>query len=143
MGGRLDRIEFLAGNRVHVIDYKTGKPDKVTVKNLMSQNKDTPDYPWSPYYRQLVFYKLLIQAEGKYEFDSASLLFIDKQNTDKIYTVNSSVPDLDCETLREIIKRITDEINNLTFWDKPYNEEECRYNEYIKILKEKTNTNNK
>ncbi|KKQ62382.1 MAG: DNA/RNA helicase, superfamily I, partial [Candidatus Shapirobacteria bacterium GW2011_GWF1_38_23] len=70
--GKIDKIEFLSGNQVNVVDYKTGKPD----------SKYQELSPEGDYFRQLVFYKLLC-SEAKsfpYEVVSGTVDFIEKNN---------------------------------------------------------------
>ena len=134
LGGRIDRIEFEGGNRVSVIDFKTGKSDKLSDKNLRSQEKDS-SWPWGKYYRQLVFYKLLLDIDTRYSMGKASLMFIDSSINEETKTVTTSIPKEDGEMLILAIKEITEQIVTLDFWDKPYDEKICRFNEYVKILK--------
>lgn len=68
--GELDKVEFLSDGQVRVVDYKTGKPK--TRNAIMGQTKNDD----GEYYRQLTFYKLLLQLEGKYKMDAAMLDFV-------------------------------------------------------------------
>jgi DNA helicase-2/ATP-dependent DNA helicase PcrA len=54
--GKLDKLEF-EGKNVNVVDYKTGDPEK-GLKKLSPPNDKTP--LGGDYWRQAVFYKLLI-----------------------------------------------------------------------------------
>ncbi|MCB0699845.1 MAG: ATP-dependent helicase [Chitinophagaceae bacterium] len=56
--GKIDRIDFVDG-KCNVIDYKTGDPDKSAKKYTASPNEADPD--GGDYWRQMVFYKLLIE----------------------------------------------------------------------------------
>ena len=56
--GKIDKIEF-DGEYCDVTDYKTGDPDKSATKYTMPPNDANPD--GGDYWRQMVFYKLLIE----------------------------------------------------------------------------------
>jgi DNA helicase-2/ATP-dependent DNA helicase PcrA len=67
----LDKLEFIDGDIVNVVDYKTGKPK--TRNELMGETKNAN----GDYYRQLVFYKLLLKYwnDGKYNMQSGIIDF--------------------------------------------------------------------
>lgn len=56
--GKIDKIEF-EQDGCTVVDYKTGDPDRSSVKYTSQPNEDNPD--GGDYWRQMVFYKLLIE----------------------------------------------------------------------------------
>lgn len=57
--GRIDKLEFYA-NEAKVVDYKTGNPESAFRK----AGGPTPENPLGgDYWRQMVFYKLLVEAE--------------------------------------------------------------------------------
>ncbi len=56
--GKIDKIEF-EGATCNVIDYKTGDPDKSVKKYTAQPTEENPD--GGDYWRQMVFYKLLIE----------------------------------------------------------------------------------
>lgn len=56
--GKIDKMER-EGNVWNVVDYKTGDPDKSASKYTSSPNEKNPD--GGDYWRQMVFYKLLIE----------------------------------------------------------------------------------
>lgn len=56
--GKIDKIE-LDGTLIDVIDYKTGDPDNSVNKYTAAPNEKNPD--GGDYWRQMVFYKLLIE----------------------------------------------------------------------------------
>lgn len=60
--GKLDKLEF-DGKSVNVVDYKTGDPDKALAK---LKGPDTKEPLGGDYWRQAVFYKILVdQFEGR------------------------------------------------------------------------------
>jgi DNA helicase-2/ATP-dependent DNA helicase PcrA len=59
--GKLDKLEF-DGRSVNVVDYKTGDPDKAKFKLQSPSDKDPVG---GDYWRQAVFYKILVENYEK------------------------------------------------------------------------------
>lgn len=105
--GKIDKIEFLTGNQVNVVDYKTGKPD----------SKSQQLSPEGDYFRQLVFYKLLCgEAKGfPYEVVSGTIDFIEKNNKDQFVRKNYQLTGDDVSKLKSQITEVFNKIINLDF----------------------------
>lgn len=77
--GTIDKMEF-SGNNVHVVDYKTGKfkPEKITPP---SEKQPLG----SDYWRQIVFYKILLENErfSSFEVRSGELDFVEEAGNKK------------------------------------------------------------
>lgn len=71
IGGKLDRLDRNADGSVTVIDYKTGKARSENEIRGLTKSSD------GGYYRQLVFYKLLLDKDGRYEMRDAALHFVE------------------------------------------------------------------
>ena len=69
--GKLDKLEF-QGKEVNVVDYKTGDVDKAREK-LTPPNEKTPN--GGDYWRQAVFYKILVDSYEQKEWRVASTEF--------------------------------------------------------------------
>ena len=69
--GKLDKLEF-QGKEVNVVDYKTGDVDKAREK-LTPPNEKTPN--GGDYWRQAVFYKILVDSYEQKEWKVASTEF--------------------------------------------------------------------
>jgi DNA helicase-2/ATP-dependent DNA helicase PcrA len=69
--GKLDKLEF-DGNFVNVVDYKTGDPEKAEEK-LKGPNEKQP--LGGDYWRQAVFYKILIDEYEKKHWQAVSTEF--------------------------------------------------------------------
>ena len=69
--GKLDKLEFL-NKEVTVVDYKTGDPDKSREK-LMPPNEKNP--LGGDYWRQAVFYKILVDNLGNRDWKVTSTEF--------------------------------------------------------------------
>lgn len=105
--GKIDKIEFLSGNQVNVVDYKTGKPD----------SKYQELSPEGDYFRQLVFYKLLC-SEAKafpYEVVSGTIDFIEKNNKNTFVRKNYSLSADDVTKLKSQVIEVFNKIKSLDF----------------------------
>ncbi len=69
--GKLDKLEF-DGKSVNVVDYKTGDPDKALAK-LKGPNDKDPN--GGDYWRQAVFYKILVDNYGQKDWKAVSTEF--------------------------------------------------------------------
>jgi DNA helicase-2/ATP-dependent DNA helicase PcrA len=98
ISGKLDKLEF-DGNLVNVVDYKTGqfknatkkfnRPDKEKVEDAKEKGKPISfeDEHGGDYWRQAVFYKLLLDYDkGKnWEMKSAEFDFVEPDKTSGEY----------------------------------------------------------
>lgn len=124
INGKLDKIEFLSASEVNVVDYKTGKPK--TRNYILGNTKDSE----GDYWRQLVFYKLLLNLykDGVYDMVSAELDFLEPDKKSGAYRKEKfTVSDDDVADLKETIMRVADEITSLSFWDQRCNKDDCEY----------------
>lgn len=106
--GKIDLITKPNNNSVTVTDFKTGKPD----------NKYKELSPDGEYFRQLVFYKLLLDIKGdsRLKFGQGVIDFVEKNKKGE-YTrrVFDITPD-DVENLKKLIKEVYQKIQNLDFF---------------------------
>ncbi len=110
--GKLDKIELLPDGTVRVTDYKTGAPKSRNA--ILGKTKDSN----GELYRQLVFYKLLLDLDGRYKFSSAVLDFVQpKKPSGKLVQEHFEIPDEDVEALKQEVQQAAQEIYNLSFWD--------------------------
>jgi DNA helicase-2/ATP-dependent DNA helicase PcrA len=130
--GVLDKIEFVdSTSDIIVIDYKTGGAK--SRNEIMGKNKDAD----GNYYRQLVFYKLLLRyfQEGKYTMMAGELDFIEPDAKGKLHKERFEISDEEVDELEATIKRVADEIMNLSFWDTPCDPEVCDYCDIVDMIK--------
>jgi DNA helicase-2/ATP-dependent DNA helicase PcrA len=121
--GVLDKMEFVDGDIVNVVDYKTGKPK--TRNELKGETKNST----GDYYRQLVFYKLLLKYfnEGRYNMQSGTIDFIEPDDTGKYRREVFNIEESEVSALEETINRVADEILNLAFWNKKCDDKDCEF----------------
>src|SRR5690606_29759418 len=119
-------------NRVTVVDYKTGKPK--TRNDVMGNTKTSN----GDYYRQLVFYKLLLSrfADGQYRMDGGVIDFVEPDDKGKLHREAFEISDEEVETLIETIQDVIHEIITLSFWDTECDEKTCDYCDLVKGIKE-------
>lgn len=77
--GKLDKLEF-SGRQVNVVDYKTGKVKNATAK-LKGPSDDCPE--GGDYWRQAVFYKILIDNDHTTDWEVVSTEFDFVEPNDK------------------------------------------------------------
>jgi len=81
--GMIDKIEYFKDS-VHVIDYKTGKP--ANARKMVSPPKKDDD-PGGDYWRQLIFYKILLDNDPKNKWvaRTGSVFLIEPDNDGSFY----------------------------------------------------------
>jgi len=77
LSGKLDRLDMLPDGTVSVIDYKTGKAKSENDIRGLTKSGD------GNYYRQLVFYKLLLDKDGRYTMNEGALHFVEPDEKGK------------------------------------------------------------
>ena len=97
LNGKLDKIEF-EGKRVNVVDYKTGDP-KNAKKKLIPGEGD--------YWRQAVFYRILIDNDrtNEWEFATAEIDFVQPGKDGTFFKTRIPATDDDVKTVTEEITR--------------------------------------
>lgn len=121
--GVLDKIEYHAGKAVEVVDYKTARPK--TRNEIMGKTKGAD----GNYYRQLVFYKLLLKhfADGKFSMQSGTIDFIEPDEKGRYHKETFEIHDDEVVELAETIKRVAEEITQLSFWERICANKDCEY----------------
>lgn len=131
--GVLDKIEFLgSGSEVKVVDYKTKKP--MSQNQIMGETQSDDD---GNYYRQLVFYKLLLDKyeDGKYVMQSGEIDFTEANDSGKYKQESFVITDEEVTELEELIKKSAKEILALSFWDKRCDRPDCQYCALRELMK--------
>lgn len=123
LNGKLDRVDFIGENEVKVTDYKTGKPK--SRKELMGETKNANEN----YYRQLVFYKLLLTyfEDGKYKMSSGVIDFIEADDKGRFHQEAFEITEKQVKELEDLVKEKVKEILSLGFWDGRCKDKKCEY----------------
>ncbi len=123
INGKIDMMEYGKNNEVVVYDFKTGK---VRSRNelLGKTRKANKDY-----YRQLVFYKLLLSLykKGQYKMTEGVIEFVESAQKDEIRNESFVIENNDVKELIESIKTMRDSVLNLSFWDSRCDDPDCEY----------------
>jgi DNA helicase-2/ATP-dependent DNA helicase PcrA len=128
LSGKLDRIDG-EGKNVTVVDYKTGKAKSENeIRGLTkAENRD--------YYRQLIFYKLMLERDGRYHMDKGALHFVEPNDSQKIVIREFTITP---EEVEELQKEIQDAATAITsgeaFTTLPNPEDVPGYESLIRIL---------
>lgn len=97
--GKLDRLDIKEDGTALVIDYKTGKAKSENDIRGLTKN-GTGDY-----YRQLVFYKLLLEKDGRYRMSEGALHFVEPNEKGDCVIRRFTITDAEVAALeRELIK---------------------------------------
>lgn len=124
INGRFDKVEFLDDTpHVKVIDYKTGKPKSRNEIEGKTKGSD------GNYKRQLVFYNLLLDSfeGGKYKMTFGEVSFVEPDERGKYHSEIFEIPPDEISALRDRVLVVSDEILNLSFWDKRCDDPKCDY----------------
>jgi DNA helicase-2/ATP-dependent DNA helicase PcrA len=112
--GKLDKIELLAGNQVRVIDYKTGQYRSAAAK---LKRPDAKNPLGGDYWRQLVFYAVLIAGDKRYNWqvESGIIDFVEPDNGGKFHRFKLAITSEDITEVQRQIKDTYSQIQNLEF----------------------------
>lgn len=130
--GKIDKIEFLDGHKVNVVDYKTGKPksrNKIEGVTSDKNEQEENDESEGGIKRQLAFYKLLLDRydNGKYQMVSGDIDFVEPNPSGKYKRESFLITPKEVVELENLIKKVADEIVDLKFWDKRCNDKKCEF----------------
>lgn len=140
INGKLDKIEF-DGHNANVVDYKTGKFDYNKKRHFKQPadefKKDEPTYEeqyGGDYWRQAVFYKLLVDNEPSKNWNvvSTEFDFVEPDpKTGQFHKEKVVITPDDLETVRQQIKETYAKIQNLEF-SQGCNDPGCQWCNFLK-----------
>jgi DNA helicase-2/ATP-dependent DNA helicase PcrA len=130
--GKIDKMEF-DGHFVNVVDYKTGNPDNAS-KKLKNPVLDPPH--GGDYWRQAVFYKILIDnsEQGKYQVRSTEFDFIEPNAKKEIKSQKVEITKEDTDIVRAQITEVWEKIQQREFY-KGCGKEDCHWCNFVKTNK--------
>jgi DNA helicase-2/ATP-dependent DNA helicase PcrA len=129
--GKIDKIEF-DGDNCTVVDYKTGDPDKSASANTAAPNEKAPN--GGDYWRQMVFYKLLIDnyIERPWTVTMGMFEYLEKSKKSNEYKrIYIPMYQSDLDIVRAQLKDTWSRIQNHEF-DKGCGEEGCHWCDFAK-----------
>ena len=123
--GKIDKLE-LSGDTCKVVDYKTGDPDRSATTQTAAPNDKEPD--GGDYWRQMVFYKLLLEnyEEKHWKVTTGMFDFVQKNKSGEYKQVIVPMFPQDEEIVRSQIKHSYARIMNHEF-DKGCGKETCHW----------------
>jgi len=128
--GKIDKIE-LYGDTCKVIDYKTGDPDKSATQTTARPNEKDPN--GGPYWRQMVFYKLLLEnyEDRNLKVTIGAFDFVQKNKNGTYTQIVVPVYTQDEEMVRKQLKDVYGSIMNHEF-DRGCGKETCHWCNFAK-----------
>ncbi len=125
--GFIDKVEIYK-DHVHVVDYKTGK-----YKSDKLRHPKGEDEPGGDYWRQLVFYKMLIDSDKKYGWimSTGKIAFIEPDRKSQEFTTKELVVTPDDTNV--VGKQIVDTMDKIKAYDfnKTCDDKECRWCNFV------------
>lgn len=130
LNGKLDKVGQRDGGYL-VTDYKTGK--RKTRNDVMGKTASSD----GGYYRQLVFYKLLLNLfnDGQYSMKQGEIIFVVPDSKGKIHSEVFNIEQAEVEGLVGDIVRVSAEIMDLKFAENACGEKDCEYCELARMQK--------
>lgn len=130
--GKIDKMEF-TGNEVNVVDYKTGNPDYAREK--LKTPLETPPHG-GDYWRQAVFYKLLVDnhEQGRFQVKTTEFDFIEPNGKKEISSTVVPVTNEDTALLRKQIAFAWEKIQAHDFYTG-CGEKECHWCNFVQTNK--------
>ena len=129
--GKIDKLEF-NGKEVNVVDYKTGDVSgKHTSENLLPPSESQPN--GGNYWRQAVFYKILIDNYDKKEWKviSTEFDFVEPDKKKGFIKRKVLIQPEDIETVMQQIKIVWDKIQQKDFYTG-CGKEKCHWCNFVK-----------
>ena len=128
--GKIDKIE-LTGNNCKVVDYKTGDPDKSGTAMTAGPNEKEPN--GVDYWRQMVFYKLLLEnyEDRSWKVTLGMFDFVQKSKSGEYKQIVVPVFAQDEEVVRRQLKETYASIMNHEF-DRGCGKEDCHWCNFAK-----------
>lgn len=128
LSGKLDRLDIKADGTVEVIDYKTGKAKSENEIKGLTKSSD------GGYYRQLVFYKLLLDKDGRYQLNEGSLHFVEPNERGKCIIRRFTITSEEVATLEAELIAAAQAIADGSAFTAICDPESCDYCELVSFL---------
>jgi DNA helicase-2/ATP-dependent DNA helicase PcrA len=127
--GKLDKLEF-SGREVNVVDYKTGDIDKALPKLKGPSDKNPLG---GDYWRQAVFYKILVDHYGAKDWTvtSTEFDFVEPDKKKEYRKVRISISPADTATVIQQITRSWEKIQQRDFYTG-CGDKDCHWCNFVK-----------
>lgn len=131
LSGKLDRLDVRDDGTAVVIDYKTGKAKSENEIRGLTKSAD------GNYYRQLVFYKLLLDKDGRYDMREGALHFVEPDEKGKCVVRNFVIHEAEVAALEAELVADVKAIADGSAFTAICDPEHCDYCPLVGFLLEK------
>jgi DNA helicase II / ATP-dependent DNA helicase PcrA len=140
VSGVFDKIEMIDNLTVNVVDYKTGDPERA--KSKLGEPSEKEPFG-GDYWRQLAFYKLLIDNDKhNWRMQKGIIDFVQpNKKTEEFSKEERIITPPQAELVTNLIKETHQKIINKEFKDG-CGDEECSWCNFTKYLKKEDNLSN-
>lgn len=129
--GKIDKIEF-DGKNATVIDYKTGDPEKSNDKLARPGSRQPGG---GDYWRQAIFYKLLIDLNPKdWKVSAVEFDFVEPDRKKNYQRKRIDISSIDIDIVKEQIKDVWTKIQRKDFYTG-CGKEDCHWCNFVKTNK--------
>lgn len=130
--GKVDKLEF-DGNNVNVVDYKTGDPEKAIIKNKYFDAPNDKNPSGGNYWRQAVFYKILIDnyTQKDWKVISSEFDFLEPTKQNEFVKQTVVIQPQDITTVTQQLTDTWQKIMNREFY-VGCGKEDCRWCNFTK-----------
>jgi DNA helicase-2/ATP-dependent DNA helicase PcrA len=127
--GKLDKVLQKEGNRVEVVDYKTGKAKSRREIEGLTKGSD------GNYMRQLLFYKFLLEREGKWNMETGRIDFVEsfankKGGVSEVFFIEKQ----NVEAMEKLLQTTIEKIYAMNFKGEICKDRDCEYCELGNFL---------
>ncbi len=128
LSGKLDRLDVKENGTVEVIDYKTGKVQSENEIKGLTKSGD------GGYYRQLVFYKLLLDKDGRYTMREGALHFVEPNEKGKCIIRRFTITEAEVAALEKELVEAAQAIADGSAFTVSCDPESCDYCDLVALL---------
>ncbi len=129
LSGKLDRLDLAEDGTVTVIDYKTGKAKSENEIRGLTKAAD------GDYYRQLVFYKLLLAKDGRYAMRDGALHFVEPDEKGRCILRTFTVTDAEVAALETELIQAAQAIADGSAFTADCDKETCDYCDLVAAVR--------
>jgi DNA helicase-2/ATP-dependent DNA helicase PcrA len=129
--GKIDKLEF-NGKEINVVDYKTGDVTSNYTRNKLKEPNDE-DPNGGDYWRQAVFYKILIDNYDKKEWKvvSTEFDFVEPDKKKEFRKIKVVIQPQDIETVTQQLTTVWKKIQDKDFYTG-CGKEDCHWCNFVK-----------
>lgn len=128
LSGKLDRLDIKNDGIFSVVDYKTGKARSENDIRGLTKSGD------GNYYRQLVFYKLLLDKDGRFAMNEGALHFVEPNGKGVCVIRRFVISDAEVAALEVELIVAAQAIADGSAFTKPCDPESCDYCDLVGFL---------